>query len=385
MGPSAQATCRARRRTWVRARTKEMIEPIHVVEPTLVDEAGHCHSFLRPVCVAGPDQRFEVWAGRRVRPLYQDLPQVTLRPYFTRRLRRFQAAWLYARLLRRPGRIFVPTAGANDLTLLGLAARGRRVEPGRVVMFFHWIRPTRSKLVRMGLAARRQPDLLVLAPTPEITRILRDVGFPKVREVPYPVSVRARPPSGPPSFKHLLFAGAARLDKGFDKVVDLVALLKERGDDIRVAVQTSGKHYGKRDDAIARDIDRLEALAYPGLESYPQTLDTASYLDRFHGAICLQPYDRREFAGRVSAVTIDALASGAPIITTAGTWMGLIVDRMEAGVVIEERTPAALLEAARQVIDDYGRYSENARRAADLIQNEHSGAHLLRAILQADP
>jgi glycosyltransferase involved in cell wall biosynthesis len=313
------------------------------------------------------------------------MPQVRLHPHFNRRVRRAQALCLYGRLLRSSGRIFVPTAGANDLSLLGLATLGGRVKPGKASMFFHWFRPSTVKRVGLGIVARRQPDLRVMGPTPQIVGILRDIGFRNVRQVPYPVSTKARPPVGPPVFRHLLFAGAARLDKGFDKVVDLVALLKRQNEDIPVAVQTSSKHYGKRDPAIDRETGRLEALRYRGLQVYPRTLDSASYLERFHGGVCLQPYVRHEFAGRVSAVTVEALASGAPIIATAGTWMGDAVQATGAGVAVDDVSAEALREAAHRVIDDYEGYSANARKAAALMQEEHSGAHLLRAVLEDEP
>ena len=355
-----------------------MPEPIHVVEPTLVDEAGHCHSFLGAMCAAAPEQTFQVWAGREVGPLYGDLPQVMLRPYFIRSVRKLQAALLYWRLLRGAGRIFVPTAGTTDLATIDLVARGK-VPPGRASFFFHWVRPTKSKRARMGLLAKRQPNLRVLGATQEIVDILRDVGFERSQLVPYPVSTRAHPPEGPASFRHLLFAGAARQDKGFARVVDLVALLKEKGETLPVAVQTSAKHYGKID--VSEEVARLYQLDYLSLQTHPQTLDPSEYFRLFHGAICLQPYDRQEFAGRVSAVTVDALASGAPILTTAGTWMGQMVERLDAGIALEDLSASALYTAVGILIGEYGRYSANARKAAEVVHEEHSGAHLLQAVL----
>jgi len=352
--------------------------PIHVVEPTLIDESGHCHSFLGAVCGAAPDQVFHVWAGREVGELYPELPQLTLHAHFVRSLRRFQAILLYRQLLRAPGRIFVPTAGATDLLSVDFAAKGE-IPPGAASFFFHWIRPTKSKRARLGMAARHQPHLTVLGATEEIVDILREVGFERARLVPYPVSTRARPPEGRAAFRHLLFAGAARRDKGFANVVDLVALLQEKAESIPVAVQTSAKHYGKVD--VTEDLERLEQLDYACLEAHPQTLSSSDYFRLFHGAICLQPYERQEFAGRVSAVTVDALASGAPIITTAGTWMGHTVERLDAGIALEDLSGPALYAATRTLIDQYERYSANARKAAEVIHEEHSGAHLLRAVL----
>jgi len=361
-----------------------MAARIHVIEPTLVDEAGHCHSFLGAVCGAGPGEQFEIYAGRHAaRGLLNEFPNVKVRPHFRRLPRRFQAWWLYSRLIRRPDRIFVPTAGANDLSLLDLAAFGRPVRRARVAMFFHWIRPTWFKRLRMGLVARHQPEMLVLGPTAEIVELLDGMGFRRTRQVPYPVTTRARPPEGPPRFRYALFAGAARLDKGFDKVVDLVQRLHDTSRDVPVAVQTSSKHYGKRDGTIGAEIERLEAIRYGALQTYPSTASASAYLERFHGAVCLQPYDPREFAGRVSAVTIDALASGAPIVTTAGTWIGRTVEQHDAGVVVSDPSASNLDEALRQVIDAYDRYSANAREAARRIQQDNSGAHLVRAVLDA--
>ncbi len=356
-----------------------MAEPIHVVEPTLEDEAGHCHSFLGAVAASDPEQPFEVYAGRRVGPLFADLPRLTLHPHFVRRLRRLQAIRLYRRLLARPGRLFVPTAGATDLALVDLVSRGE-LPRGAAAFFFHWIRDTPSRRRRLTRAARRQPQLTVMGATREIVAVLAESGFAQVRLVPYPVSTRARPPQGPAEFRHVLFAGAARRDKGFDRVVALVEALEREGDEIPFVVQTSARHYGKHDDAIAADVRRLLALGYRGLRTYPQTLATAAYLELFQGAICLQPYVRGEFAGRVSAVTVDALASGSPVISTAGTWMGETVERLEAGIALEDLSPQALRQAVRAVVSQYDRYSANARKAAEAVQQEHSGRHLLDAI-----
>jgi glycosyltransferase involved in cell wall biosynthesis len=357
-----------------------MTEAVRVVEPTLEDESGHCHSFIGAVAAAGPDQRFEIWAGRGVGPLFPDLPQVTLHPHFFRRVRRIQALLLYRRLLRTQGRVFVPTASTTDVELAALVAPGV-VPPGKATFFFHWIRPSARKRRRLARVARRQPHLRVLGAAEEIVALLREAGFEDARLVPYPVSTRALPPEGPPAFRHVLFAGAARRDKGFHRVVDFVALLKSRGEEIPVSVQTSTRHYGKGDSAIAEDVERLMRIDYPGLRSQPETLDTDAYLGTFHGAICLQPYDREEFAGRVSAVTVDALASGSPVITTAETWMARTVERRECGVALRDLSAEAIYDAVRAVIDDYDRYSANARKAADAVKDQNSGAHLLNAVL----
>lgn len=359
------------------------IEVLHLVEPTLVDQTGHCASFIAALCAAGPEQRFQIWAGRAAEELFPGLPQAALQPYFGRRLRRAQAFWLYRRLLRAPGRLFVPTAGVTDIQLLSLAAPAR-LPADKASLFVHWIRPTDSRRRRLARAARRQPELRVLAPTDEIVALLRDAGFARARLVPYPLSPRARAPETPAAFRHLLFAGAARLDKGFSHVVDLVEQLERSGEEIRLCVQTSSRHYGKVDSEIARELARLERIRYRGLATHPQTLDAEDYFGLFRGAICLQPYQRAEFEGRVSAVTVDALACGAPILTTAGTWIARTVERLNAGLALEKISGDELLLAARRVIADYPRYSANALEAARVVHREHDPSHLLSAVLAPD-
>ena len=90
-------------------------------------------------------------------------------------------------------------------------------------------------------------------------------------------------------------------------------------------------------------------------------------------------------AGRVSAVTVDALACGAPIVTTAGTWMGQQGERFKAGVALEDPSAAALHEAVRTVLASYAQYSANAREAARAIEREHDPAGLLSAVISAPP
>jgi glycosyltransferase involved in cell wall biosynthesis len=356
-----------------------MSSPIHIIEPTLVDQTGHCHSFVGAVCAAGPEQSLVVWAGRRASEVLTGLPHVTLRRHFSRRLRRVQAFLLYRKLLRQGARIFVPTAGVTDIALLCRAAP-RRLAPGAAVAFCHWIRPTKRRKQRLAAAARRQPDLRVLAGADEIVAMLHDAGFHRAAYAPYPLTQAAPPLASAVPFRHLLFAGAARMDKGFPHIVDLALHLARTAESVPLCVQTSAKHYGKLAPDIAAELLRLERAAYRGLVTHPDTLDTDGYFALFRGAICLQPYSREEFAGRVSAVTVDALACGAPIITTRGTWMGRAIARRGAGVVLDDLSGASLYAAAREIIGGYHAFSERSRKAAEVIRREHDAVHLLDAV-----
>ncbi|HLG42140.1 MAG TPA: glycosyltransferase [Planctomycetota bacterium] len=358
-----------------------MADPIHIVEPTLQDHAGHCHSFIAALCGAGRGGPFEVWASRRATNLFETLPQVTLRRHFRRRLRKLQAYFLYRRLLREPGRIFVATAGTADLMILDWLSRP--LPPGKVCAYVHWIRPSASKLRRLERIAERQPNLQVIGPTETVTRVFEAAGFRQVRVAPYPITTYVRAAGGG-SFRHVLYAGAARRDKGFDRLVDLVELLRERGSDLPVVAQACGDYFGKVDSETAGDLRRLARSGYSCLRTIADPLGTPDFLALFSGAICLQLYCAEDFADRVSVVTLDALSSGAPIVTVAGTWMARQVERFEAGCALEEASGGELLlEAIEKIRRDYHRYRSNAIRAGETLQREHDPARLYEIIVDS--
>jgi hypothetical protein len=356
-----------------------MRETLHVIEPTLEGEAGHCYSFVVSLCQTAGDYPLTVWCGRNAEIR---LPAgVATKRLFLRKLRRLQAFWLYRTLLRQPGRIFVSTAGRTDLILLNLACRGK-IAPGKVFLYVHWFRPAPAKRRQLEKLAKRQPGITILAPTASVCEEVRAAGFARTRHVPYPIS-SLQPgeiPTEIPEFRHLLFAGAARRDKGFGGVVDLVELLARSGQRIPVSLQTSAAHYAKLDQTTMADLARLDSIAYPHLLRQAETLLQADYRALFSGAICLQLYSQQDFADRISGVTLDALSSGCPVVTLSGTWMARVVAEFDAGAVIETPEPGNVWEAVGRVMRRYQYYRTNALQAGRELQTRNSAAHLFHEL-----
>ena len=110
------------------------------------------------------------------------------------------------RLLARPGRIFVSTAGRIDMALLDRAASAP-IPPGKVFFYFHWVRPTERKLAFFRKIALRHPGLVIMGPTESVVEVFSGCGFKSSMVVPYPITpaqVGERPAD---EFRHLLFAG----------------------------------------------------------------------------------------------------------------------------------------------------------------------------------
>jgi glycosyltransferase involved in cell wall biosynthesis len=348
-----------------------MTVPLQVVEPTLEDYSGHCHSLVSSLVRAARGRAIELWAGQVRQGRMQDGngavpmtfgPDVTVHSHFRRRERLQQMLRLLHRLLRTQAPVILTTARTRDLALVALAAPGR-LPPDRVFLYFHWLRDTSSKHRLFRFIAARQPDLAVFCTTERLVEVFRGCGFRHVAVLPYP----ARETTGeesPVPFRRLLYAGAARRDKGFGIVVDLVQRLAATGSDIPIAVQITPDHYGKYDEPTRADITRLEAVHYGPLTLIRQTPSPAEYAANFPGSICLQPYDAVEFADRVSGVTLDALAQGCPIVATAGTWTARLIEPFDAGIALAVPDAEKLHAAAIQLRTDYPRYRSNAFAAA---------------------
>ena len=333
---------------------------IQVVEPTLEGYSGHCHALVSSFVRAAAPAAIDLWSGKGSVGMTFG-PDVTIHPFFRRRARLPQALYLFRRLLRQPGRIVVTTARRSDLALL--ASRGRRARaarPGLPVLPLGAGDPARLRFLRT--MAARQPEVVILGTTESVVDVFRRCGFAHVVLLPYPAPPPADAASAVP-FRQVLYAGAARQDKGFKAVVDLVALLAARNETIPIAVQISADHYGKYDAATREDIARLTALRYPPLTLIGETPSPDAYAASFPGSICLQPYDRAEFRDRVSGVTLDALAHACPVIATAGTWTADLIGPFDAGIALAEPDAESLYAAINTVRSGYGRYQAGALSA----------------------
>jgi glycosyltransferase involved in cell wall biosynthesis len=334
---------------------------IHIVEPTLVSDAGHCAAIFGSLHRAAPDLPYRLWVDRHADAPSVAATGVPMVRYFNRTLRRLQAAWLYWKLLRSGDLVYIPTATWVDLRLVDLAAPGT-LPPGRAVLYFHKWRPSAARNAALARLAQRQPNLHLLAAARPIADRLRAAGFKHVDEV---IPINAEPGTAPPqaTFRYVLYAGAAREDKGFADVVALVAELARQGDRLPVLVQTTGDHYGRYDAPTQAALERLRSIDYPALQMLDSTPDRLAYAQLFPGSICLQPYKVSEYADKTSSVTYDALMAGAPIVTLAGTPMARLVEETGAGLVVNSSSASALRAAVLQIHADYTKYAQLAAEA----------------------
>ena len=355
---------------------------LNIVEPTLMSEAGHCHSFVKSLVAASTGEKsFRLWVNRHAEVSFNSA-HVEIRRYFYRRVRRLQSYFLYRKLLNSANKLFVSTAGRTDFLMLHWAARGT-IPPNKAYLYFHWFNPSESKLRSLKKMAIRQPNLVILGPTPSVVSVFKEAGFSDVRVAPYPITPRNTSDSNNHNaFRYLLYAGAARQDKGFKYIVDLIEYLCKQKSDIPITIQTSAEHFGKYDAETMADIGRLKSIRYPYLTLKTEVLSASQYEELFSGAIAIQLYSTTDFSDRVSGITLDAFSGGCPVISTAGTWIARMVERFDAGLVMDNPSPEVVLSGVTAIISDYSQYNANANAAGRALQQENSANALYKVLIE---
>jgi len=346
-----------------------------------MNETGHCYSFLTSLSKASNKMPLCLWINRKAQVAFTG-ENVRVKRYFYSKIRRFQCYGLYKKLLATSGKLFISTAGFTDLILLNWASRGK-IPSNKAYLYFHWLNTSDKKFDYLKKIAQKQPNLVILGPTPSVIDTFQKAGFGNARIVPYPISVQNQHSKMEHNgFTALLYAGAARQDKGISEVVDLVEHMYRLGLQIPFRLQNSPDHRGKYDEITKMQIQRLEEISYPYLRLYPETLKPDEYAELFSGAICIQLYNANLFSDRISGVTLDALSAGSPIVATAGTWTARMVQRFDAGKLIDSTGPEKALSAIQEIIADYPRYSKNAYAAGQVLQQENSAEFLFNTLTE---
>ena len=352
---------------------------LHIIEPTFNSYAGHCHSLVQALVQGAPVENVKIWAGKGSEKYWQGRGQLV--PYFVKALRRFQAFFLYKRLLCEPGKILLSTAGTSDLITLDWVAKDL-IPESKVYLYIHWLGSKETKAAKLAAIAKRQPNLEILCTTASGTDFFKELGF-RALTVPYPRSSMLMSNYVAQPFNHLLVAGAARRDKGFNRIVDLVeSFSKNSKITWPIFVHASATHQNKHAPEIVDEINRLSHAGYKYLNLLQDTLSPTAYQALFPGAISLQPYSESDFQDRVSGVTLDALLAGCPVVVTANTWLARTVSLYGAGVETNDLSPAGLQIAIEKILSDYSGYAQRAANAGQLLHAQHSVSVMMAAIFK---
>lgn len=354
---------------------------LHLIEPTLFDQTGHGFSYAHSLVQANSEFGFDLqlWIDQRANNLFSK-EQVTTHTYFIRSIRQVQKIALYLKLLRQGGIIFVSTCDLWDLKILSFYTRlcGKN---SRIFLHFHQFKQTTTKLAALRKIAKHCRNITILTPTSKLAKIFTNNGFRNCTVVPCPTFTPVRNAiTHEAKFSKILYAGAARSDKGFATVIQLLQFMRENNSKLPFEIQISAPNSQRYDQDTTNALQMLENITKNNLTLHKDTLNQDQYLSLFNNAICLLLYDQNSYQDKFSGIALDAFYAGCPIITVKNTWMGDTAEFYGAGIALEDLSVTAISNAITAIIADYATYTAKAKIAAVALQKLHDPKNTLVAI-----
>lgn len=175
--------------------------------------------------------------------------------------------------------------------------------------------------------------------------------------------------------------------KGYHMAPEIVRLLLARRPVLRFHIHNGNPDATVTDDptglaeaqaalrAMAATDDRLALTEEPaGKELWSLLLDRAD--------LVLCPYSPRIYRAGFSAVAVEAIANGIPVVGPAGTGIESLIEEFGgAGTVFERQEPDAIVAATVKLIDDFDRYAALAHEAAMIWPTRYGPRAMVDALL----
>ncbi len=351
---------------------------LHLLEPTLFDQSGHNYTYVQSLITANKNFNFalHVWMDKRGDGLLQNFACVS-RAYFYRPLRRVQKIPLYYKLLQNPDIICVGTSELWDLQLLAWIAR-RIKASAKVILHFHQFKQTPKKIASLQRIAAMQLNFAIITPSEKLTAFFQQHGFANATTIYFPTYYPAPKINiATAKFAKVLYAGAARNDKGFPAVIDLLQYNREQNRDTFFEIQISAPNSQRYDAPTKQALKQLADLPATNLQLHEDTLNAQQYLQLFNNAICLLLYNQHNYHDKFSGVALDAFYAGCPIITAKHTWMGDVVEQYGAGITLSDYAPTSVQAAIDHIAENYQQFHANAQQAALSLRALHDPSNTL--------
>jgi glycosyltransferase involved in cell wall biosynthesis len=354
------------------------MKTLNLIEPTLFDQTGHSYGYVQSLINANGSIGFNlrVWLDKRGKTLLQNAACES-HGYFYRATRQIQKLILYFKLIKRDEIIFISTGELWDLQILAFYLKHLKTR-AKIVLHFHQFKQNKSKIKALQKIKSDISNVKILAPTQQLADFFHNQGLTQSAVMPCPVfSAPRNVPNLSAKFNKLLYAGAARSDKGFPIIVKLLQYLRSNNNDIPFEIQVSTPNSQRYDHDTQQALQLLQSLPNNNLILHDSTLDQSQYLNLFNNSICLLLYDQKHYHDKFSGVALDAFYSGSPIITINNTWMGDTVQHYQAGIALDNYSYAHMQQAIETIVNNYEFYQNNAKRAAVDLSSKHDPKNTL--------
>jgi glycosyltransferase involved in cell wall biosynthesis len=179
---------------------------------------------------------------------------------------------------------------------------------------------------------------------------------------------------------HLMQIGHARPGKGYKSLLHAIERLYDSH--IATGALRFTIHAGaSRSDPIS-DLDRLRAYPESQIRLSRESLPRKDYLSLLAMAdAVILPYGSKGYATNGSAVVVEAIVAGKPVIVPAGTTLAELPDPRQTVIFDPAQGEDGLVNAILALAKDFPRYREAALAAAPEKRRAHSCAAMLERIM----
>ncbi len=392
-----------------------------ILDPNLVDDHGHHLRWDLAIAAAAvkAGHRATIVANRRfaTNPSLgaSILPHFSYTTYETRSADRFTAAHddfeyfngvLWAELAALPVTgfgpgdvVLVPTVSENQLLgylgwmksfAAGTAPRfvvhlmfpsGIRLEQESVEI----IEPFRAQSYRLAFrkAATEGPEILFFGGGRQLAAEFSQLAAMRIAPHAIPLAPQpgayVRERSKPVA---LLFAGDAKIDKGFLLVPQLAEALCARHPDWTFAIHANTAIGGAK---VRQAFGALQALArqHGNLTVHGGRLPEGDYHALLESADCMiAPYDPATYAGKSSGIVWECISLGIPLVVPRGTWLEKEAALWGAGCVAYQPCAIdAISEAFAEMTNGLAAFQEKSAAAARDYRPRNGADAVVRQIL----
>ena len=354
---------------------------LNLIEPKLYDQTGHGYTYTQCLIKANTEFNFNlhVWLDKRGKTLLSGMDCMS-HPYFYRPIRQLQKIFLYRKLVRTAETIFVGTTELWDLKLLAYFAEKYKSK-SKIFLHFHQFKQSQKKIHSLIKLSVQAENFIILTPTKKLANIFIKCGFKNCTVIPCPTySPVSNVRNSEARFDKVLYAGAARNDKGFPEVIKTIEFNRAHGKDTKFELQISAPSSQRYDKFTQLALSKLQTLSKKNIVLHKNTLNQEQYLELFNNSICLLLYNQKEYQDKFSSIALDAFYAGCPIITAKNTWMGDTAERYAAGIALDRYAPMAIQQAIDHIIKNYEAFHLNAKRAAQELAKLHDPKNTLSFI-----
>ena len=182
--------------------------------------------------------------------------------------------------------------------------------------------------------------------------------------------------AGPRSPRQLLSVGRFVPTKGFDTLIDAVAMLRQRGIDCSAVIVGDGPERS----ALSRQIQRL---GLEGIITLDQWRTPEEVRQRMWSCTALVQASRG-IGDATPTVIKEAIATGTPVIATAQAGIPELLNFGRCGALVPEGSPSALADAIAAYLSDSRLREEIAAKARayaeDLLDQHRNGRALAQRL-----